>query len=146
MRALIQRVTGGSVTIDGEVYSKIGFGMVVLLGIAKTDTAKDVEQIAKKLVNLRIFNDEEGRLNRSLLDIAGEALIVSQFTLYADCTKGLRPGFEQAAPAEHARTLYEQFVEQVRLLGVKTGAGIFQADMLVEIANDGPVTVLLESK
>lgn len=146
MRALLQRVKEASVTVAGERVSSIGPGLVVLLGIAKGDSEKDIAYLARKMVNLRIFSDDQGKLNLSLIDIGGEALIVSQFTLYANCKKGLRPGFDQAAPAEEARILYEEFIRQVKDYGIATCGGIFQADMLLQIANDGPVTIMLESE
>jgi len=146
MRALLQRVQEASVSVEGEKISSIGQGLMVLLGIAKGDSVQDAAYLARKMVNLRIFSDEDGKLNLSLIDIGGEALIVSQFTLYANCKKGLRPGFDQAAPATEARALYEEFIRQVKSYGVTTSGGVFQADMLLQIANDGPVTIMLESE
>ena len=147
MRLLIQRVAKGSVTIDGEVVGRVGKGLVILVGVTHTDTEADAEYLANKCVNLRIFTDENGKMNRSLLDVGGGALIISQFTLYGDCVKGRRPGFDNAARPELAEPLYEKFVELVRQLGVKqVETGRFGADMLVGIDNDGPVTFLIESR
>ena len=146
MRALLQRVTYGSVSIDGVVVGEIGPGVVILLGIRQGDTENDVEYLAQKCVNLRIFADENGNLNRSLLETGGEALIISQFTLYGDTRKGRRPSFTQAARPEESEPLYDKFVEAVRRHGVRVATGRFGAMMLVKIHNDGPVTLLVESK
>ncbi len=146
MRALLQRVTYGSVSIDGEVVGEIGPGVVILLGIRQGDTENDVEYLAQKCVNLRMFADENGNLNRSLLETGGEALIISQFTLYGDTRKGRRPSFTQAARPEESEPLYDKFVEAVRRHGVRVATGRFGAMMLVKIHNDGPVTLLVESK
>ncbi|MBO5760310.1 MAG: D-tyrosyl-tRNA(Tyr) deacylase [Lentisphaeria bacterium] len=147
MKALVQRVTEGSVSIDGEVVGSIGKGLVILFGAGKGDTEKDAKYLAEKCVNLRIFNDEEGRMNRSLLDIEGEVLIISQFTLYGDCRKGRRPGFSDAALPEEAEKLYELFKSLIREQNVKKVAcGRFGADMKVKIFNDGPVTFMLEAE
>jgi D-aminoacyl-tRNA deacylase len=145
MRAILQRVTRASVEVDGAVVGEIGGGLLVLLGVAKPDTAADADFLVAKIVNLRIFADEAGKMNRSLLDCAGELLVVSQFTLYGDCSRGRRPGFEGAAPAEQARELYEHFVSAARRSGVKVETGVFQAHMAVSLVNDGPVTFLIES-
>jgi D-tyrosyl-tRNA(Tyr) deacylase len=145
MRAILQRVTRASVEVGGAVVGEIGGGLLVLLGVAKPDTAADADFLAAKIVNLRIFADEAGKMNRSLLDCAGELLVVSQFTLYGDCSRGRRPGFEGAAPAEQARELYEHFVAAARRSGVKVETGVFQAHMAVSLVNDGPVTFLIES-
>lgn len=145
MRAILQRVTRASVEVDGAIVGEIGGGLLVLLGVAKPDTASDADSLAAKIVNLRIFADDAGKMNRSLLDCAGELLVVSQFTLYGDCTRGRRPGFDDAAPAEQARALYEHFVAAARQSGVKVETGVFQAHMAVSLVNDGPVTFLVES-
>ena len=149
MRALVQRVTEGGVDIPAENYSKnIGKGMVILLGVKEEDTLADVEFVADKCCNLRIFEDQKGKMNISLKDINGEALVISQFTLYGNARKGNRPGFDEAAKPEKANELYEKFVERVKLnLGEeKVKTGIFAAMMQVKIMNDGPVTILVESK
>ena len=145
MRALIQRVTAARVVVDGVVTGEIGAGMLVLLGVAKTDAEADAAFVAEKILNLRIFEDDVGKMNRSILDVGGALLVVSQFTLYGDCRKGRRPSFDAAAPAEQARTLYEHFVELVRRSPLRVETGIFQADMAVSLTNDGPVTLLVES-
>ncbi len=146
MRILIQRVTKGSVSIDGELVGQTGPGLVVLVGVTHTDTEADAEYLANKCVNLRIFTDENGKMNRSLLDLGGSVLAISQFTLYGDCVKGRRPGFDLAARPELAEGLYEKFVDLLRAAGVHVETGRFGADMMVEIHNDGPVTFLLESR
>jgi D-tyrosyl-tRNA(Tyr) deacylase len=145
MRALLQRVKKGAVSVDGKVVGEIGPGVVILLGIAKNDDAAAAHYLAEKCVHLRIFADESGYFNRSLLEVAGEALVVSQFTLYADTRKGRRPGFEAAARPETAEALYRLFVEELKRYPVKIGEGIFGAMMLVEIHNDGPATFMLEA-
>lgn len=145
MRALLQRVTQASVVVEGSVVGKIGAGLLILLGVAKTDTAADAAFLAEKTLNLRIFPDAGGKMNLSLLDIQGGLLAVSQFTLYGDCRKGRRPGFDAAAPAEQARALYESFVEIARRSGLQVETGVFQAHMEVALVNDGPVTFLLET-
>lgn len=146
MRAVIQRVASAYVEVDEQTTGSIGHGLVVLLGVATGDTQKDLSYLIDKIVNLRIFEDEAGKMNLSLLQSAGELLAVSQFTLLADCRKGRRPGFSAAAPPEVAKKLYDQFVEQVRERGVTVGCGVFQADMQVHLINDGPVTMLLDSR
>jgi len=146
MRALIQRVSSGSVEIDGRTVGKIAQGLVVLLGITHDDTESDVKFLADKCVNLRIFGDDDDKMNRSLRDVGGEALIISQFTLYGDARKGRRPGFSEAARPDHAIPLYEKFVETVKNYGIKVATGVFGAKMLVDIKNDGPVTLMLKSK
>jgi D-aminoacyl-tRNA deacylase len=145
MRAVIQRVSEARVKVDGSVLGEVGPGLLVLLGVAKPDTAADAEFLAEKILNLRVFPDEAGRMNRSLLDTGGALLVVSQFTLYGDCRKGRRPSFDDAAPAEQARPLYEHFVEVARRSGLRVETGVFQAHMDVSLVNDGPVTLLVES-
>lgn len=144
MRAIIQRVREASVTVDETVISKIGQGLVVLLGIGKDDNEDVARKLAEKIVTLRVFADEASKFNRSLLDVRGEMLVVSQFTLYADTRKGRRPSFTEAAPPELAEQLVARFVEFVGAYGVKVATGKFQAHMLVRIFNDGPVTICLE--
>ncbi len=146
MRAVVQRVLTSSVTVDGKVVGEIGKGLLVLLGVGRGDSKKDIKYIADKVVNLRIFEDENGKFNLSLLDIEGELLIVSQFTLYGDARKGRRPSFVDAAPPEDAVRLYEEFVEYISEYGLKVETGVFQEHMIVHIENDGPVTILLDSK
>ena len=146
MRALIQRVSSGSVTIEDEVVGKINEGLVILLGINHDDNEADAKYLADKCVNLRIFCDENDKMNRSLLDIEGEALIISQFTLYGDARKGRRPSFTDAARPVHAIPLYEKFIEYVKNSNIKVATGEFGASMLVDIQNNGPVTLMLESQ
>ncbi len=146
MKALLQRVTTGSVSLGDEEVGRIGRGLVVFLGVASGDTEKDAQYLAQKIANLRIFSDEEGKFNLSALDIGGELLLVSQFTLLADTKKGRRPSFIEAAPPAQAEELFEYFVEQVRATGLKVETGRFQQYMQVEIHNDGPVTILLDSR
>lgn len=144
MKALIQRVKRASVTIDGELYSKIGAGMLVLLGVEKGDTKENADKLVQKLVNLRIYEDENEKMNRSLLDVKGEMLIVSQFTLCGDCKKGTRPSFDKSAPPEAAKDLYEYFISQIKSLNIQCATGQFGAMMDVELINDGPVTFMIE--
>lgn len=146
MRVVVQRVKNASVSVDGDIVSKIGVGIVVLLGIAKDDTVKDMEYIADKCVHLRIFEDEQDIMNLSLDDIGAELLLVSQFTLYGDARKGRRPSYIKAAPPDDARDLFEQCIHIFRERCDKVQTGTFQADMDVSLVNDGPVTVLLDSK
>ena len=146
MRAVIQRVKSSSVTVGDETVGKIGSGLLVLLGVAEPDQSADADFLAKKIVNLRIFEDEQGKMNRSLIDIGGEMLVVSQFTLLGDCRKGRRPSFIDAAGPDKANELYEYFVAQVRKTGVGVATGRFRAMMEVSLINDGPVTLILESK
>ena len=146
MRAVIQRVRRAAVRIDGTVHDAIAHGMVVLLGISGKDTATDGQWLAEKTINLRIFEDDQGKMNRSLADIDGEMLIISQFTLYGDCRKGRRPGFSSAAPPETAEPLYRQFIQEVQNKKIRFATGIFQAAMEIELVNDGPVTLLLDSE
>jgi D-tyrosyl-tRNA(Tyr) deacylase len=145
MRVLAQRVLRGAVFIEGEEIAGIGLGLVLLIGVAKGDTEEAAEKIARKTAALRIFADKAGKLNLSLKDIGGDALAVSQFTLYADTSRGNRPSFEPAASPELAEKLYEHFVWALKEQGISVQTGIFQAHMLVNIENDGPVTILLEN-
>lgn len=144
MKALIQRVKRASVTIDGKLYSSINHGMLVLLGVAKGDEKHNAELLAEKLLKLRIFEDENGKMNKSLIDVNGEMLVVSQFTLCGDCKKGTRPGFDNAAPPDIANELYEYFVMQIKEAGIRCQTGKFAAMMDVELVNDGPVTFMVE--
>jgi D-tyrosyl-tRNA(Tyr) deacylase len=146
MRAVLQRVTQARVLIDQEVAGAIGPGLLVLLGVAPSDTPEQAHWLADKIVGLRIFNDEDGKMNRSVADVGGSVLVVSQFTLYGDCRKGRRPSFIDAAPPEIAIPLYEGFVDAVRALGIATATGRFGAMMQVELVNDGPVTLIVDSK
>ncbi|MBI2841948.1 MAG: D-tyrosyl-tRNA(Tyr) deacylase [Armatimonadetes bacterium] len=146
MRAVVQRVRGASVSVEGQEISRIGRGLAVLLGVGKGDGEADSAKIADKIARLRIFEDEQGKMNLSLLDVGGEALVVSQFTLYADTRKGRRPGFDAAAPPDEADRLYQKFVEELRSVGATVKTGQFQAKMLFEIENDGPVTIVLDTE
>ena len=146
MRAVVQRVSSASVTVDGKFTGKIGAGLLILLGVSRTDNPAAASYLAEKIVNLRIFADPAGKMNLSLLDVRGSALVVSQFTLYGDTRGGRRPSYIQAAPPEEANRLYEEFVQAMRGLGVVVETGVFQADMKVELVNDGPVTILLDSE
>jgi D-aminoacyl-tRNA deacylase len=146
MRAVVQRVKSSSVTVDGRVVAEIGNGLLILLGVAKPDTSDDADYLAEKIVNLRIFEDENGKLNRSLLSTGGQMLVVSQFTLLGNCNKGRRPSFVLAAAQDQAVKLYERFIEQVRGKGVSVKTGRFRAMMEVGLVNDGPVTLIVESK
>jgi D-aminoacyl-tRNA deacylase len=145
MRAVVQRVSRAAVLIGDEQCGAIDQGLVVLVGISNSDRPADVAWLIDKVINLRIFADQQGKMNLSLQDITGDMLIVSQFTLYGDCRKGRRPGFSQAAPPEIAEPLYRQFVDGVARTGIHTATGVFGADMAVELVNDGPVTLLLDS-
>jgi len=145
MRVLLQRVTHASVTVEGHSVGEIGLGLLILLGIGQDDGEAQIKTLADKIVNLRIFGDDEGKMNRSLLDVGGEALLVSQFTLYADIRKGRRPSFTNAAPPTRAEPLVEHFKNTLASYGVKVEAGIFGADMKVELLNDGPVTIWIDS-
>ena len=145
MRAVVQRVSSSKVTVDGEVTGEINKGLLVLLGVTHEDTSKDVDYIIDKVLNLRIFEDENEKMNLSLKDVGGELLVVSQFTLYGDCRKGRRPSFSSAARPEVATKLYEEFIEKARKEGIVTKTGQFGAHMRVDLTNDGPVTILLES-
>lgn len=144
MRAVVQRVSRASVSVGGEVVGEIGRGVVVLVGVTHGDVAAQAEWLARKIAGLRIFEDDEGKINAGLLDVGGAALVISQFTLYADARKGRRPSFTAAAPPEVAEPLVERFVQVLQDHGVPVETGVFGAHMLVEIHNDGPVTILLE--
>ena len=144
MKAVVQRVKEAWVDIDGRRVSATGPGSLVLLGIARTDSEGKCRLLADKILNLRIFDDQDGRMNRSVWEVEGAMLVVSQFTLYGDCRKGRRPSYSEAAPPETARRLYEYFVEQCRRSGLQVATGVFQAHMQVGLINDGPVTLLLE--
>jgi D-tyrosyl-tRNA(Tyr) deacylase len=146
MKALIQRVTSATVSVEGAVVGEIGHGLVVFVGIANGDTLEDIQYLTRKIIELRIFEDTEGKFNLSVMDMSGELLLVSQFTLLANTRKGRRPGFTDAAPPEMAETLFNQFVEQAKATGLKIATGIFQTHMLVEINNDGPVTIMIDSR
>ncbi len=146
MRLLIQRVTKGSVTVDGQLVSEIGQGLVVLCGFNKEDAKGDIDYCTRKLLGLRVFSDDDGKMNLSVKDVGGEILLVSQFTLYGDVSKGMRPSFTDACGYEAGEVLYQQFIETVKESGITTKMGIYGADMTVEIHNDGPVTLLVESK
>jgi D-tyrosyl-tRNA(Tyr) deacylase len=146
MKAVLQRVSEASVSVDGAVVGAIGRGILVLLGVEKGDGERDADWLVRKAVELRIFEDEAGKMNRSLQEVGGGLLAVSQFTLAGNCGKGRRPSFDTAAPPEEGRRLYELFVEGVRQAGVPVATGIFQADMQVALINDGPVTFLLDSR
>jgi len=145
MRAVVQRVTNAAVYVDGEVVGRIGRGVVVLLAVHREDTDAQARQMAEKVAHLRIFDDAEGKLNLSLLDVGGEVLSVSQFTLYGDTSRGRRPSFISAAPPERAEALYKSFNDHLRRQGISVAEGQFRARMLVEIHNDGPVTLILET-
>ncbi len=146
MRTLVQRVSQAFVSVDDKIVGKIDKGLMILLGVKAEDSQKEIDYLAGKCANLRVFPDENGNMNRSLLDVGGEALIVSQFTLYGNTAKGRRPSFIEAAPPEIAEPIYKDFVAAMEKLGIKCQTGVFGAMMLVEIHNDGPVTLMLESK
>lgn len=146
MRAVVQRVKKSKVDVDEKTIGSIGEGLLVLLGVGEDDTNEDLDYIFDKVINLRIFQDENDKMNNSLLDIGGELLVVSQFTLYGDARKGRRPSFSTSAKPDMANDLYEDFIKKARDKGIKTETGEFGADMQVEILNDGPVTILLDSK
>ena len=145
MRSVVQRVSKASVSVNGEIVGKTGKGLLILLGIHGKDQKKEIEWMAEKIVNLRIFEDDEGKMNLSLRDIDAKMLIVSQFTLYGDCRKGRRPGYSQAASPDIAEPLYEQFIAKIEQMGIETARGKFGAMMDVSLVNDGPVTLLLDS-
>ena len=146
MKAVIQRVSQARVVIDSSEYSRIGSGLLVLLGVENGDTTADAAALAKKILELRIFEDDAGKMNLSVIDTGGEILTVSQFTLLGDCRKGRRPSFDAAAPPETAKLLYERFVEEIQATGIHTGTGVFQANMDVELVNRGPVTFVLDTR
>jgi len=145
MRAVLQRVSRAKVTVDGRVTGEIGRGLMILLGVGRSDTSAVVGRMAERCANVRIFEDDQGKMNRSLLDVKGSALAISQFTLYGDARGQRRPSFITAAPPELAKTLYEEFCDALRKLGVTVATGIFQTMMSVELVNEGPVTILLDS-
>lgn len=145
MRVVLQRVTEARVDVGGETVGSVGKGLVVLVGVSASDTEQDANYLADKIVDLRIFPDDAQRMNLSVAEVAGELLVVSQFTLYGDCRKGRRPSFDQAAPAEQARGLYEYFVERLRARNITVRTGVFQADMHIHLVNEGPVTFVLDS-
>jgi len=146
VRAVIQRVNWAEVTVEGETIGAIDKGLLVLLGVTESDTDKDVSWMVEKIVNLRIFEDQMGKMNLSLKDLGGQMLVVSQFTLYGDCRKGRRPSFVKAAEPSKAKKLYEAFIDSVRSLGTQVEEGKFQAHMEVKLCNDGPVTLIVDSK
>jgi D-tyrosyl-tRNA(Tyr) deacylase len=146
MRVCIQRVRHAQVTVAGEITGQIGLGQLVLLGIEQDDTPRDAQALADKLVGLRIFEDPDGKMNLALADVGGRMLVVSQFTLLADCRKGRRPSFTNAADPESARRLYQVFVDEVAKLGVEVATGRFREHMEIELLNDGPVTIVIDSK
>jgi len=146
MRAVIQRVSKARVSIGGSEHSGIGAGILVLLGVEKDDTVEDAQLLARRITELRIFEDDAGKMNRSIVEAGGRILAVSQFTLLGDCRKGRRPSFDAAAPPEIARTLYQRFVDEIDGLGIAVSTGVFQAMMDVELVNQGPVTFILDSR
>lgn len=146
MRSVVQRVSRASVRVEGETVGQIEKGFLVLLGVGEGDGSQDLEWMVDKILGLRVFEDEEGKMNRSILEEAGEILLVSQFTLYGDCRKGKRPSFSTAAPLEKAKAFYEEAVAKIAAKGISVETGVFQADMKVELVNDGPVTLLLDSE
>lgn len=146
MRAVLQRVSGARVQVAGETVGAIGPGLLVLLGVGQGDGEEDVRFLAEKTAGLRIFEDDQGKMNRSVAETGGSLLVVSQFTLYGDCRKGRRPGFSAAAPPELADRLYLRYVELLREAGLQVATGVFRAEMAVELVNDGPVTLLLDSR
>jgi D-tyrosyl-tRNA(Tyr) deacylase len=145
MKAVLQRVTEAHVTVDGATVGAIETGLVVLVGVTSADSRQDADYLAEKIVHLRVFPDDAGKMNRGLLDANGALLVVSQFTLYGDCKKGRRPSFDAAAPTDQARDLYDYFVERLRLRNILVQTGVFQAEMQIHLVNDGPVTFILES-
>jgi D-tyrosyl-tRNA(Tyr) deacylase len=145
MRAVVQRVSRAQVAVKGEIAGEIGLGLLVLLGVGRDDTEADATYLAEKIAGLRVFEDDQGKMNRSVQEVGGSVLAVSQFTLYGDVRRGKRPSFDAAAPPEKARQLYEIFVEQIRAAGLRCETGRFQEMMKVELVNEGPVTILLDS-
>jgi D-aminoacyl-tRNA deacylase len=146
MRAVVQRVSRAQVTVAGEITGQIGLGLLVLLGVGRDDTEVDAIYLAEKIAGLRVFEDDQGKMNRSVLEVGGSMLAVSQFTLYGDVRHGKRPSFDSAAPPEKARQLFEFFIEKIRAAGLRCETGRFQETMKVELINEGPVTILLDSK
>ena len=146
MRVIIQRVSEASVSIDSQVKAKIGYGLMILVGISTEDNQEDIDWLTQKIINLRVFNDENGKMNLSLLDVKGEVLLISQFTLFASTKKGNRPSFIQSAKPEIAVPLYEQLIESLKATGIEIKTGTFGADMKVSLTNDGPVTISIDSK
>jgi D-aminoacyl-tRNA deacylase len=146
MRAVVQRVSRAQVSVAGEIVGQIGAGLLVFLGVGRDDTEADARYLAGKITGLRVFEDDQEKMNSSVVDVGGSVLAVSQFTLYGDVRRGKRPSFDDAAPPEKARELYEFFVEQIRAAGVRCETGRFQATMKVELVNEGPVTILLDSR
>jgi D-tyrosyl-tRNA(Tyr) deacylase len=146
MRIVLQRVKNARVDVAGETVGSIGVGSLILLGVTQRDKEEDADYLADKVVKLRIFPDEAGRMNRSLLEVGGSLLVVSQFTLYGDCRKGRRPSFDEAAPPEQARALYGYFIQRLKSSNIAVETGVFQAEMEIHLINDGPVTFILDSK
>jgi D-aminoacyl-tRNA deacylase len=146
MRAVIQKVSAARVIIDGREHSRIGAGLLVLVGVEKDDTSDDAAALARRIIELRIFEDEAGKMNRSIVEAKGQILAVSQFTLLGDCRRGRRPSFDPAAPPEQAKPLYEQFVREIDAAGIPMATGVFQAMMDIELTNQGPVTFILDSR
>ena len=146
MKAVVQRVSKANVKVDKKIIADIQTGLIVLLGVGHNDTEKDAGYLADKIINLRIFEDDNGKMNRSLIDVKGDLLVVSQFTIMGDCRKGRRPSFINAAPPDMANKLYEYFIEQTKIKGIKTKTGKFQALMDVSLVNEGPVTILLDTE
>ena len=146
MRACIQRVTFAKVEVEQQVVGQIGGGLLILLGVEQGDQTSDLTYLAEKCIGLRIFEDEQGKMNHSVLDCGGQVLLVSQFTLMGNCKKGKRPSFVDAAPPEQAKQMYQDFAQLVRQAGIDVATGVFQADMQVSLCNDGPVTILLDSR
>jgi D-aminoacyl-tRNA deacylase len=145
MRAVVQRVSRSQVSVNGEITGEIGLGLLVLLGVGRDDTETDATYLVEKICGLRVFEDDQGKMNRSVQEVGASVLVVSQFTLYGDVRRGKRPSFDAAAPPEKARQLYEFFVEQIRAAGLRSETGRFQETMTVELVNEGPVTILLDS-
>ncbi|MBP1633796.1 MAG: dtd [Acidobacteria bacterium] len=146
MRLVLQRVSSARVLVDGVIAGEIGRGLLALVGVTHGDTEEQARHLAGKVAGLRIFEDDQGKMNRSVADVGGSVLVVSQFTLYGDCRKGRRPSFDAAAPPDHARALYERFAAEIASLGLPVATGVFQAHMQVELVNDGPVTLILEGE